>query len=150
MCLLVWSSAKPCPPTYLPLPAPLLLAPSRQVETQRFNATYSRKDERTPLVDFLLLAAAKAKAIYSQAYAELTRQVRTARRHRPTQGAGAGTGLPRRIFVARLSTLPAAIACHPRACDRAAPPLPQVTQQCEERGRLMADVWIGYAAMLDK
>ena len=49
-----------------------------QVETQRFNATYARKDERTPLVDFLLLAAARAKAIYSQAYAELTREVRPA------------------------------------------------------------------------
>jgi hypothetical protein len=46
-----------------------------QAETQRFNATYARKDERTPLVDFLVLAAAKAKAIYSQAYAELARQV---------------------------------------------------------------------------
>lgn len=46
-----------------------------EVETQRFNATFSRKDERTPLVDFLLLAAARAKAIYSQAYAELARQV---------------------------------------------------------------------------
>ncbi|KAI3438406.1 hypothetical protein D9Q98_000838 [Chlorella vulgaris] len=69
-----------------------------EVETQRFNATFSRKDERTPLVDFLLLAAARAKAIYSQAYAELARQV---------------------------------------------------TDHCEERGRLMADVWIGYAAMLD-
>ena len=49
--------------------------PPLQVETQRFNATYARKDERTPLVDFLLLAAAKGKAIYSQAYAELARQV---------------------------------------------------------------------------
>lgn len=54
------------------LPQPI---PPKQVETLRFNATYSRKDERTPLVDFLLLAASKAKAIYSQAYAELTRQV---------------------------------------------------------------------------
>lgn len=26
----------------------------------------------------------------------------------------------------------------------------QVTDHCEERGRLMADVWIGYAAMLDR
>ena len=26
----------------------------------------------------------------------------------------------------------------------------QVTQHCEERGRLMADVWIGYSAMLDR
>ncbi|KAL4448019.1 hypothetical protein ABPG75_005238 [Micractinium tetrahymenae] len=69
-----------------------------EVETMRFNATYARKDERTPLVDFLLLAASRAKAIYSQAYAELARQV---------------------------------------------------TQHCEERGRLMADVWIGYASMLD-
>jgi len=57
-----------------------------QVETQRFNATYARKDERTPLVDFLLLAASKAKAIYSQAYAELTRQVRA---HSAGVGAGA-------------------------------------------------------------
>ncbi|KAL4444954.1 hypothetical protein ABPG77_004004 [Micractinium sp. CCAP 211/92] len=69
-----------------------------EVETTRFNEIYARKDERTPLVDFLLLAASKAKAIYSQAYAELARQV---------------------------------------------------TLHCEERGRLMADVWIGYAAMLD-
>ena len=53
-----------------------LLVPNLlQVETQRFNATFARKDERTPLVDFLLLAAAKGKAIYSQAYAELARQV---------------------------------------------------------------------------
>lgn len=43
----------------------------------RFNATYARKEERTPLVDFLLLAASRAKAIYSQAYAELARQVST-------------------------------------------------------------------------
>lgn len=53
----------------------LAVAACSQVETTRFNEIYARKDERTPLVDFLLLAASKAKAIYSQAYAELARQV---------------------------------------------------------------------------
>lgn len=75
-----------------------VLARWLEVETQRFNATHSRRDERTPLVDFLMLGAARARAIYGQAYAELARHV---------------------------------------------------SQQCEERGRLMADVWIGYASMLD-
>ncbi len=46
-----------------------------QVETQRFNAIYAQKDEATPTVDFLMLAAEKGKAIYSQAYAGLARQV---------------------------------------------------------------------------
>ncbi|KAI7835772.1 hypothetical protein COHA_010350 [Chlorella ohadii] len=75
-----------------------VLAKWLEVETQRFNATYARKDERTPLVEFLMLAATKARAMYGTAYAELARQV---------------------------------------------------TRHCEERGRLMADVWIGYSAMLD-
>jgi hypothetical protein len=70
-----------------------------EVETQRFNATHSRCEEGTPLVDFLMLAAARARAIYGQAYAELARHV---------------------------------------------------SQHCEERGRLMADVWIGYGSMLDR
>lgn len=45
------------------------------METQRFNATYARKDEHTPLVEFLMLAATKARAMYGTAYAELARQV---------------------------------------------------------------------------
>lgn len=70
-----------------------------QVETRRFNATYSRKDERTPLVDFLLLAAAKAKAIYSQAYAELARQVGGASRDHACQGTAARWSSPVRWLV---------------------------------------------------
>eukprot|EP00887_Chlorella_sp_A99_P004632 scaffold4.g4632.t1 len=47
-----------------------------EVETQRFNETYGHKDPRTPLVDFLVLAASKAKSLYTTAYQELARQVR--------------------------------------------------------------------------
>lgn len=64
------------------LPPPRCQLPL-QVETQRFNATYARKDERTPLVEFLMLAATKARAMYGTAYAELARQVGWNRRETP-------------------------------------------------------------------
>lgn len=71
---------------------PLLPCPPQQAETQRFNATYARKDERTPLVDFLLLAAAQARQLYGQAYAELARQVGGRRLGCWRRGALAGCG----------------------------------------------------------
>ena len=137
-----------------PLPAAALgcsqtqpTAACLQVETQRFNATFARKDERTPLVDFLLLAAAKGKAIYSQAYAELAHQVWAsgAGRHEPCLPAEATNMPPPGLASARVVAL--AKYCWSCLC---LPACLQVTQHCEERGRLMADVWIGYAAMLDR
>lgn len=68
------SRPAPSPPHEAPPPrAPPPCLPS-QVETQRFNATYARKHERTPLVEFLMLAASKAREMYGTAYAELARQ----------------------------------------------------------------------------
>lgn len=120
-----------------------------QEETRRFNATYARRDEATPLPDFLLLAAAQARGVYSRAYAELARQVwwqRGGKREARHLGwicercfgwpkRGPQWGQPGPALALPLALLPAAL---------------QVTRHCEERGRLMADVWVGYVAMVDR
>jgi hypothetical protein len=85
-----------------------------QMETQRFNATFARKDERTPLVDFLLLAAAKGKDIYSQAYAELAQQVGPGALSGQGGGCGGGKHYAASFGARSTACLPA--ACLPPAC----------------------------------
>jgi hypothetical protein len=55
----------------------LILSRWLEVETARFNATYAKKEARTPLLEFLLIACKKASELYSRAFHELTRQARS-------------------------------------------------------------------------
>ena len=79
----------------------------------------------------------QARSLYGRAYQELTRQV----------GAGGGR------CCARGAGLPPP---PPRLTPSHQPPRPscrtmhQVGVACEERGRVMADVWLGYSTMFDR
>lgn len=52
------------------------LAQWLQVETLRFNETFSERALSSPALEFLLLATQSARKLHSKAFHELTKQVR--------------------------------------------------------------------------
>lgn len=103
-----------------------------QVETNQFNQKYGNRQESTPLPEFLMLALREGRKLYTQAFQELARQVCT----HPASTFKSSTSIP--CIAAKAAHFMVVMRC-----------LLQITTICKEHGQLMADIWLGNAAMIE-